>query len=389
MRFAGVDVGAVRHYVAVMDDAGKTTRGARPFGEDAAGYELLVKTLGAPEELLVVMEATGCYWRNLFAHLVSKGYGVAVVNAAISSRFAKVELRRAKTDAVDALGLARLGRALRPEPTALPDELLSDVQEVVRWRERCVQDMGDRLRQLHRQMALAFPEVSTLLRDLASVRTTFILRRYPTAEVLAAADIEALAALVYDGRHRVGVALAEALVDAAKRSVGSSTKTAALIVPALCEDIDRLRTRVQELDKALGEMLEGHEVARLLRTIPGLGAQTVARLLGEVGDPARFDSGEALSSYVGVVPGTASSGKHQPRSASISPIGNARLRRALWMPTLTAVRKNPWLRAFYERLVAAGKKPKVALVAAMNKLLRAVWSVAHNRRPFELRGLPS
>jgi transposase len=52
------------------------------------------------------------------------------------------------------------------------------------------------------------------------------------------------------------------------------------------------------------------------------------------------------------------------------------------MPTLVAVRKNPWLRAHYERLLAAGKRPKVALVACMRKLLTAIYSVARNRRPF-------
>jgi Cu/Ag efflux pump CusA len=52
------------------------------------------------------------------------------------------------------------------------------------------------------------------------------------------------------------------------------------------------------------------------------------------------------------------------------------------MPTLTAVRKNPWLRAYYQRLLAAGKLPKVALVAAMRKLLCAVYSVAKHKRPF-------
>jgi transposase len=66
----------------------------------------------------------------------------------------------------------------------------------------------------------------------------------------------------------------------------------------------------------------------------------------------------------------------------LSPIGNARLRAALWMPTLTAVRKNPWLHAYYERLLARGKLPKVALVACMHKLLFAVSSVAKHRRPF-------
>jgi transposase len=52
------------------------------------------------------------------------------------------------------------------------------------------------------------------------------------------------------------------------------------------------------------------------------------------------------------------------------------------MPTLTAVRRNPWLRAHYHRLLARGKLPKVALVACMRKLLLAVYSVAKNRRPF-------
>ena len=52
------------------------------------------------------------------------------------------------------------------------------------------------------------------------------------------------------------------------------------------------------------------------------------------------------------------------------------------MPTLAATRYNPWLRAFYRRLYAKGKLPKVALVAAMRKLLHAIDSVAKNKRPF-------
>jgi transposase len=55
------------------------------------------------------------------------------------------------------------------------------------------------------------------------------------------------------------------------------------------------------------------------------------------------------------------------------------------MPTLTAVKRNPWLRAFYEGLRARGKLPKVALLAAMRKLLTAIYSVAKHRRPFQPR----
>jgi hypothetical protein len=64
------------------------------------------------------------------------------------------------------------------------------------------------------------------------------------------------------------------------------------------------------------------------------------------------------------------------------PFGNARLRKALWMVVLNAVRCNPWQRQYYERLRAAGKPGKVAVVAAMRKLLTAVWSVATHRKAF-------
>jgi transposase len=50
--------------------------------------------------------------------------------------------------------------------------------------------------------------------------------------------------------------------------------------------------------------------------------------------------------------------------------------------SISAVRRNPWLRAFYERLRAAGKPPKLALIAAMRKLLLAVYTTARTRRPF-------
>jgi transposase len=82
------------------------------------------------------------------------------------------------------------------------------------------------------------------------------------------------------------------------------------------------------------------------------------------------------------VPALRQSGKDKGSHAGISHLGNAALRTALRMPTLTAVRKNAWLKAYYERLRARGKLPKVALIAAMRKQLHAVYSVAKNRRPF-------
>jgi transposase len=85
---------------------------------------------------------------------------------------------------------------------------------------------------------------------------------------------------------------------------------------------------------------------------------------------------------VGVAPRLRQSGKRRLSGRRMLPLGNARLRRALWMPTLSAIRVNPWLRAYYPRLRAAGKRPKVALIAVMHKLLAAIFSVARRRQPF-------
>ena len=117
-------------------------------------------------------------------------------------------------------------------------------------------------------------------------------------------------------------------------------------------------------------------------TIEGVGPLTAACLIAELGDPARFDSPGAIASYVGVIPRIRQSGKKRFTRGPAIPVGNARLRKALWMVVLQLIRRNAWMRQYYERLRAAGKPGKVAVIAAMRKLLVAVWSVATHRKPF-------
>jgi transposase len=110
---------------------------------------------------------------------------------------------------------------------------------------------------------------------------------------------------------------------------------------------------------------------------------TAARIIAAVENPTRFRNAHSFAAYVGVVPRTRLSGLHRPVQAHLSPIGNSpRLGKALWMPVLSMVRYNPWLRDYYQRLRARGKHPKVALVASMRKLLTAIYSIAKHEKPF-------
>jgi transposase len=100
----------------------------------------------------------------------------------------------------------------------------------------------------------------------------------------------------------------------------------------------------------------------------GVGPLTAACLIAELGDPARFRNAGAIASYIGVAPRLRQSGKKRFFSGSPTiPFGNVRLRKALWMVVLNAVRCNPWLRQYYERLRAAGK-PGEGRAAALIQL---------------------
>jgi transposase len=383
MRFVGIDIGAETHVVAAVDESDRVLIKPTKITEDAGGYARLLDVLGDPRDTLVAMEATGHYWKNLFAALAARGFVVALLNPLRTARFASEDLARTKTDAIDALGLARFAAQKRPAPTRLPDRATEELRELVRLRDRLVQDFGDRVRQLHRLVDLGFPEFTRYVRGLDSALATAILHDYPTAAAFTGVSVRRLAGLRYDGRHRVGDELARTLVDAAARSVGRHHGEAYRIqVRYACEDLDLLRRRLRTLEGDIERMLDRHEVGSLLTTIAGIGPQTAARLVAELGDPANFRSAGALAAYIGVIPGLRQSGKRIGTRAGLTPIGHAALRANLWMPVLTGVRKNPWLRAYYQRLLARGKLPKVALVAAMRKLLVAVYTVAKQRRPF-------
>jgi len=307
----------------------------------------------------------------------------SALNPLRTRRFAEEELQRTKTDAIDAAGIARFAVQKRPGAARLPDAGTEELRELARLRERLAEDFASRLRQLHRGVDLGFPEFTRYVRTLEGQLATTILSRYSTAASFQGVSVKKLARIIYDGSHKVGEELARTLIEAAERSVGNHhSEPYRLRIRYLCEDLDVLSHRLKDLARDIERKIDYHEVGKLLTTTDGVGPLTAACLIAELGDPARFRSAGAIASYVGVAPRLGQSGKKRFSGSPTIPFGNARLRKALWMVVLNAVRCNPWLRQYYERLRAAGKPGKVAVIASMRKLLAAVWSVATHRRPF-------
>ncbi len=135
-------------------------------------------------------------------------------------------------------------------------------------------------------------------------------------------------------------------------------------------NIQFLREQLKELDRDLGDFLKSsplwQEEARLLRSVPGVGPVVTATLIARLPELGSLNC-KQVAALVGVAPFNRDSGAFRGKRKVWG--GRGALRTALYMATLVATRYNSVLQAFYQRLCAAGKPKKVALVACMRKLL--------------------
>jgi len=121
------------------------------------------------------------------------------------------------------------------------------------------------------------------------------------------------------------------------------------------------------------------ERAKLLKSVPGVGEVLSSLLLADLPELGRLNS-RKIASLVGLAPVNRDSGQFRGRRMIWG--GRARVRTALYMPTLAAIRFNPVIKAFYERLLQRGKQKKVAITACMRKLLVILNAIVSKGQPW-------
>ena len=135
-----------------------------------------------------------------------------------------------------------------------------------------------------------------------------------------------------------------------------------------------------ELDDAVRASPAWRASEDLLASVPGIGETSARTLIAELPELGTLDR-RRIASLVGVAPLNRDSGTLRGRRMVMG--GRASVRAALYMPTLTAIRRNPAIRALYERLVARGKPAKVAITAAMRKLLTVLNAILRDQTPWQ------
>ena len=292
----------------------------RPTGKrwvlpyDETGIEGLIPQIVDLEPALVLLEATGGLELPLVAALAAAALPVVVVNPHQVRDFAKATGTLAKTDTLDAGGLAHFADAVRPEVRPLQDAATQVLNSLTARR--------------HQVMTMLVSE-----------------------------------------KNRLGTA------------IGAVSPRA--VSPRIAAHIAWLEQELSDLDKGLRQTLRRSPVWRekddLLRTVPGVGPQLSLTLLAHLPELGTLDR-KQIAALVGVAPYNRDGGTRRGKRAVWG--GRSRVRAVLYMGALVASRHNPAIRDFYQRLLAAGKPKKVALVASMRKLLVTLNSMLKHGYPW-------
>ncbi len=310
--YVGIDVAKDTLVVALPQTA--TTWKVCSIRNTPEAIHNLIKKL--PDQVHVVLEATGSYSVLLTYLLCQAQVAVSVINPKQSHHFAQLQLSVTKTDESDAVLLARYGQLVQPPRYTMESDVLLRLKQ-----KRTL------LRHYKKQQ-----------RSLANLQHAFSPLPVPDTQV----------------------------------------------ARSLQQLLTHFQTAIAEVTTEIEQLTKQHfpDQLRRLTSIQGISTTIATALIEVTSGFAQFHSAKALAKYIGVVPVIYQSGKSQT-TKGICKTGDPQLRSLLYMASWSAIRYNKPCQQLYQRLKAAGKAPKVALIAVVNKLLRQAFAVVKFDQDFD------
>lgn len=326
------------------------------FSTTVAGLLTLRDWLAAHGVTQVTMEATGVYWKPVWAVLEDE-FELILVNA----RHVK-QVPGRKTDVSDAAWLCQLAEAGLLRASFVPPKPIRALRNLTRYRKTQIQERQREANRLHKALEDTGIKLDCVASDILGVSG----RRMLAALISGTTDPEVLAELA-KGRLRAKIpALREALE-------GRFDHLHSVWIGAILDHVDFLDEQIAGLTEAIGEQIAPFEAAvELLRSIPGVQRRNAEVIVAEIGtDMSVFPTAKHLASWAGQCPGNdRSAGK---RRSGKTRKGSKWLDWALEEAALAAVRsKDTYLGAQYNRL-RPRRGHKKALGAVKHSIICACW----------------
>jgi transposase len=386
----GIDIGSAWCSFCILKPDKSQVIKPTEFANTMSGFAALQGHLEplrvAPGQILIGLEATSRYGENLYHFLEQRGYSLCLLHPRQTHQFALQRGLRAKTDRLDASTIARVLLSGEARRGYVPSELIATYRELVRLHSQLSDDIARYKNEIHALLSVLFPEFLQVFADPCRLTALAVLKRYPSAQAMAAAGVEAIVGIFQQvAPHNYGSKTAQQLIDLAQHSTSSGMAISARSrsLKVLCDQLEHTQTNLTQLEEEIDHLLNSDSGAKGVRSVPEFGRKMVAVLRAELGDVARFQRADQVVAYAGLDIEVRQSGKWRGE-AKLSKRGSGRLRRLLYMTAVRCIRlKDSAFGVYYHRLLARGMKPRAALVAVMRKMLLVAYRLLRTQETYD------
>lgn len=395
----GIDPHKKQHTICITDVT-QTVLAKFKINTSRSGFEDLLRRseqqrlASGASQIVFGIEPGGHYWRTLTAFLQAHGYAVRFINPFTLKRQRDGDdLTHRKNDYRDATKAAELLAQGKYTWTTEPSGKYAELR-------RChttYQQLGLAYARLKQQLTTAldqlFPEFQSVFKQVDGQTALTVLATEARPAVLSTQELTAWLAQLrthhrQSGRHGFQQKKVRALYGLAAQSVGLAEGATALNaqVQSLVAHLGFLQTQIGTAETALRQCFETCPESRWLNSIFGLGHLNAAGLLAEIGDIQHFSGVKQLTKLAGIQPIEDSSAGRRAGHTPMSKKGRSGLRKVAFRAMIGLLRHNEVFQKYVERLHTRATHPltkRAAIGAAMNKLLRVVYTLLKRQEVFD------
>ena len=388
----GVDIAQQFHVARAVNYRGIVIGNPLTFENNENGFSRLQEWMNELKDSkgysteIVGMEPTGHYWLNLSKWLFDQSIDVVTVNPhLVKKNKENRDNTQSKSDKKDALVIADMvknGYYSFIRPTS---EAFEKLRVLMSNRDVIVKRLVSSINQINRWVDIIFPELRQVFKDVKGKGAIATLRLFPTPIELRSMEAQDIVkgwkTLM---KRQPGLKKAQTLIQLAKSSVGTTQALDAykLHLEQLLEEFDLATNQLEKVEKEANDALEKITFANKILGIKGITEITLGGILGETGDLSKFAHGNSLLRHAGLNLAEASSGKWKGQIV-ISKRGRSRLRRYLFLTTMSLVANNPEFKELHAYNVKVKKMKKMnSIMKLIGKLARILVGIARSNEAY-------
>lgn len=388
----GVDIAQQLHVARAVNFRGIVVGDPLTFENSEDGFASLLKWMDKLQRLnklevaIVGMEPTGHYWINLSKWLFKQGIEVVTVNPHLVKRNKENrDNTQSKSDKKDALVIADMVNNGYYSFVRDTSESFEILRVLMSNRDVVVKRLVSTINQLNRWVDIVFPELRQVFKDITAKGAIATLRLFPSPmELRSLKPDDVVSGWKSIMKRQPGLRKAQLLLQLARKSVGTRQALEAykFHLEQLLEEYDLAVLQLERVEQEVKDVLKQIPFAKKLLAIKGISEISLAGILGEAGDLSGFSHGNSLLRHAGLHLAEASSGKWKGQIV-ISKRGRSRLRRFLYLATMSLVMNNTEFRAIHSLNVKVKKMKKMkSIMKLVGKLARIFVGIARRNEAY-------